>query len=104
MHGHALAIRNTGELIKIYCGQCMKYYKQEYEPLIELDAFRRKQQDIVADQESDLKSKKERLFKKDCAMWESDVPLKELIGRSHQLRKDKSLAFPYMCMQETNKL
>jgi hypothetical protein len=36
MHGHAVALRNTGELIKIYSGGGMKYYKQEMEPLIEL--------------------------------------------------------------------
>lgn len=30
--GHSLALQNQGELIKIYCQQAMKYYKNDFEP------------------------------------------------------------------------
>ena len=38
--GQSLALQNTGELIKIYCAQAMKYYKQEHEPMLEVCKFR----------------------------------------------------------------
>lgn len=45
-YGQSLALQNTGELIKIYCVQAMKYYKQEYEPLLEIAKFRDQQNAI----------------------------------------------------------
>ena len=105
MHGHAVALRNTGELIKIYSGGGMKYYKQEMEPLVELYEFRQKQNSQYLSSDAALTSKKEALFKKgDMAQWEYEGPLKELIGRSHQLLRDKNLAFPFMCSEETKKV
>jgi hypothetical protein len=105
MHGHAVALRNTGELIKIYSGGGMKYYKQEMEPLVELYEFRQKQNSQYLSSDAALTSKKEALFKKgDMAQWEYEGPLKELIGRSHQLLRDKKLAFPFMCTKETKKV
>lgn len=84
MHGHALAMKNMGELIKIYSGGAMKYYKQELEPLIELYNFRNKQHDLADKQEADLNSNKASLLKKgDMSKWESETDLRELIGRSH---------------------
>jgi len=38
--GQSLALQNNGELIKIYCAQAMKYYKQEHEPMLEVLKFR----------------------------------------------------------------
>lgn len=84
MHAHAVSLRNTGELIKIYTGGAMKYYKQELEPMIELYNFRNKQIDLANKQESDLDSKKSKLLSRgDMSKWESDTELRELIGRSH---------------------
>lgn len=45
MTGHALSVKNTGELIKVYSGGAMKFYKQEMEPLVELFNFKNKQMD-----------------------------------------------------------
>ena len=105
MNGHAVALRNTGELLKIYSGGGMKYYKQEMEPLIELYTFRQKQNDQYLSSETALNSKKDRLFSKgDMACWEYEGPLNELIGRSHQLLRDKNLAYPFMCTKETKKV
>jgi hypothetical protein len=56
--------------------------------------------------ESSLNSKKESLFKKGEAgipSWDSSTPVKELVGRSHQLLKDKHLAYPFMLSNETKK-
>jgi hypothetical protein len=44
------------------------------------------------------------LFKKDPREWQSEIQIKELVGRSHQLLHDKILAFPYICTTETKKL
>ena len=38
------------------------------------------------------------------ATWEYDGPLQELVGRSHQLLRDKKLAYPFICTAETKKL
>ena len=42
MTGHALAQKNTGELIKVYSGGAMQYYRNEMDPLVELYHFRNK--------------------------------------------------------------
>lgn len=36
LESQSLSLHNSGELIKIYCLQAMKYYSQEHEPLTEL--------------------------------------------------------------------
>lgn len=36
MHGQALAVRNTGNLLKLYSGEALKFYYQENEPIIDL--------------------------------------------------------------------
>ena len=68
--GQSLALENTGELIKIYCSQAMKYYKQEHEPLIELLSFRQLEQEKFMEMKKNLIEKKEALFKsKDIMKW-----------------------------------
>ena len=42
--GNSLALQNQGELIKMYCAQAIKYYKQEHEPMLEVVKFRETQQ------------------------------------------------------------
>ena len=86
MTGHALSLKNTGELIKIYSGGAMKYYKQEMEPLVELFNFKNKQTDSYLSQSNSLESKKESLFKKGekgIELWDSETETSELVGRSH---------------------
>ena len=102
--GQSLALQNTGELIKIYCAQAMKYYKQEHEPLIEVVHFRNQQHALYLTQEKALQSQKEGLFKKNIKNWGFDGEMMELIGREHDLTQDKRLAFHFMLTKETKKL
>jgi len=107
MTGHALATKNTGELLKVYSGGALKYYKNEHDPLVELYNFRNKQDEQYKSQESSLNSKKNNIFNKGEAgipSWDSSTPVKELVGRSHQLLKDKHLAYPFMFTNETKKV
>lgn len=104
--GQSRAVLNTGELMKIYNQQAMKYYKQEFEPMMEMYKFRQSQNDAVNSQEKNLLDRKENLFKnkKDCAEWGYQGSVEELVGRSHKLYSDRSMAFPFMFTEETIKL
>jgi hypothetical protein len=44
------------------------------------------------------------LFKKDISQWGWTGSMIELVGRRHDLVKDKELAFPFMLTEQTKKL
>lgn len=74
--------------------------------MIEMNKFRVQQQDQVNSQDKNLTDRKEYLFKnkRDCAEWGSEVPVEELVGRSHLLYSDRKMAFPFMFTEETKKI
>lgn len=103
--GQSLALHNTGELIKIYCAQAMKYYKQEHEPLTELLGFRQSRYEEYAADESKLNDRKEALFKsKDISKWEFSGDMIELVGRKHDLLADRKKAYAFILSDESQKL
>ena len=51
-----------------------------------------------------MNEKKNTLFKKDISQWGWTGSMIELVGRRHDLVKDKELAFPFMLTEQTKKL
>ena len=80
------------------------YYKQEHEPMLEVLKFRDHQYQKYLLQEKALNEKKDALFKKDVKEWKYDGSMLELVGRRHDLKNDKRLAFPFILSKETSKL
>lgn len=104
-YGQSLQLQNSGELTKIYCGQAMKVYEMEYQPLNELASFRESFKQDYLKQLEKLNAKKEQLFGKDLSQWGYTFgSLDELVSRSDVLKNDKPEAFKYMLSAETQKL
>lgn len=82
----------------------MKYYRQEHEPLLEVARFREQQYQQYLVAEKALMEKKESVFKKDISQWQYTGSMMELVGRKHDLKQNKSLAFPFIMSKETQKL
>ena len=72
--------------------------------MLEVLRFREQQYQKYLKQEQELNYKKDALFKKDIKEWLYDGSMIELIGRKHDLKADKKLAFPFMMTRETAKL
>lgn len=93
---------NQGELTKIYSGQAMKYYEQEYEPLEELLGFRDQIKAECTKFKASLDQRKELLYnKQEFSQWGFSGSMDELVSRSDKFVYDKELAFKYMLSADT---
>jgi adenine-specific DNA methylase len=99
------SLQNTGEMIKIYWKQAMRYYSQEHQPLSDLLEFRESQLKRFKEEEKALNEKKEQLWKtKNVNKWKFTGDKIELIGREKELLRDKNIAFAYILTEDSDKL